>query len=62
MHGVTRCRNCGKPLPREQFQGQDHVLKFPPLLRDQRGRVVLILWRLCEECLKELGSESTSTQ
>ncbi len=62
MHGVTQCRNCGKRLPREQFEGRDHVLRFPPLLRDECGRIVLILWRLCEQCLRELGPNSASMQ
>lgn len=62
MHGVTQCRSCGKPLPREQFEGRDHVLKFPPLLRDENGRIILILWRLCAQCSTELGSESAAVQ
>lgn len=50
MDGVTRCRECGKSLPRERFEGRDHVLKFPPMLRAQDGRILTIHWRLCEGC------------
>jgi hypothetical protein len=57
MDGVTHCRECGRPLPREQFEGRDHVLKFPPMLRDERGRVSVIFWRRCEACTKEAQTE-----
>ncbi len=62
MHGVTQCRNCGKALPRDQFEGRDHVLKFPPLLRDEHGRIVLILWRVCAQCSSGLGRETESAE